>query len=94
MVRLCAHKSGTPQAKKNTEQLQERNLINFRHYRRAVGALLVYDITNEESFANAQSWLQDLKDTADPEILVMLVGNKLDAVKMDPNERRVKKEVA
>lgn len=43
-----------------------------------MGALLVYDITKPANFANAERWLKELKEHADPEIVIMLVGNKSD----------------
>jgi Ras-related protein Rab-11A len=48
------------------------------YYRGAVGALLVYDITKASTFANTERWLKELKEHADSEIVIMLVGNKSD----------------
>ena len=50
------------------------------HFRRAVGALVVYDITNESSFNNVEGWVKELKENADDDIVIMLVGTKLDLV--------------
>lgn len=52
--------------------------ISNVYYRRAVGALLVYDITDSQTYDNVLTWLKDLKDHADGNIIVMLVGNKCD----------------
>nr|AAX20384.1 small GTPase [Gracilariopsis lemaneiformis]AAY41883.1 small GTPase Rab11 [Gracilariopsis lemaneiformis] len=58
---------------------QERyRAITSAYYRGAVGALLVYDITKKDSFDNVQRWLKELKDHADANIVIMLVGNKSD----------------
>ena len=58
---------------------QERyRAITSAYYRGAVGALLVYDITRKESFDNVERWLKELKDHADSNIVIMLVGNKSD----------------
>ena len=58
---------------------QERyRAITSAHYRRAVGALLVYDITNEKSFIATKRWMEELRDHAEPDIVIMLVGNKVD----------------
>ena len=54
--------------------------IILRHYRKAVGALLVYDITKEKSFDNIPRWLEELRHLAEPDIVIMLCGNKLDIV--------------
>jgi Ras-related protein Rab-11A len=47
-------------------------------YRGAVGALLVYDISKHGTFENVERWLKELRDHAEPNIVVMLVGNKSD----------------
>lgn len=46
--------------------------------RGAVGALLVYDISKHATFENVERWLKELRDHAEPNIVVMLVGNKSD----------------
>ena len=48
------------------------------YYRGAVGALLVYDISKRGSYENVQRWLKELRDHADSNIVIMLVGNKSD----------------
>jgi len=58
---------------------QERyRAITSAYYRGAVGALLVYDISKALSFENVERWLKELKDHAEPNIVIMLVGNKSD----------------
>jgi len=69
---------------------QERyRAITSAHYRRAVGALLVYDITNEKSFAAAKRWMEELREHAEPDIVIMLVGNKVDIYDSKPEARKV-----
>lgn len=48
------------------------------YYRGAVGALLVYDIAKYATYENVTRWLKELRDHADSNIVVMLVGNKSD----------------
>ena len=48
------------------------------YYRGAVGAIIVYDITKQQSFLNVQLWLNELKEHRDDSIVIMLVGNKSD----------------
>jgi hypothetical protein len=48
------------------------------YYRGAVGALLVYDIAKHVTFENVDRWLKELRDHADHNIVIMLVGNKSD----------------
>mmetsp|Transcript_8111 Transcript_8111/g.9302 ORF Transcript_8111/g.9302 Transcript_8111/m.9302 type:complete len:213 (+) Transcript_8111:310-948(+) len=58
---------------------QERyRAITSAYYRGAVGALLVYDISKHISFENVERWLKELRDHADNNIVIMLVGNKSD----------------
>eukprot|EP01111_Echinosteliopsis_oligospora_P005591 TRINITY_DN1904_c0_g1_i1.p1 TRINITY_DN1904_c0_g1~~TRINITY_DN1904_c0_g1_i1.p1 ORF type:complete len:219 (+),score=44.46 TRINITY_DN1904_c0_g1_i1:92-748(+) len=58
---------------------QERyRAITSAYYRGAVGALLVYDISKHATFKNVERWLQELRENADRNIVIMLVGNKSD----------------
>ncbi|KAI3780426.1 hypothetical protein L2E82_10407 [Cichorium intybus] len=58
---------------------QERyRAITSAYYRGAVGALLVYDVTRRSTFENIERWLKELRDHTDPNIVVMLIGNKSD----------------
>ncbi|ESO99040.1 hypothetical protein LOTGIDRAFT_71163, partial [Lottia gigantea] len=49
-----------------------------RYYRGAVGALVVYDITKQLTFESLEKWLEELREHADPNCRIMLVGNKID----------------
>jgi Ras-related protein Rab-11B len=58
---------------------QERyRAITSAYYRGAVGALLVYDISKRITYENVPRWLKELRDHADENIVIMLVGNKRD----------------
>jgi small GTP-binding protein len=58
---------------------QERfRSISKSYFRNAVGAILVYDITNVTSFDQSAEWLHDLQTLAAPNAYVLLVGNKAD----------------
>ncbi len=54
--------------------------MSSRYYRGAVGAIVVYDITNYQTYENAALWLKELRDHRDASsnIVIMLVGNKSD----------------
>ncbi|GAO46404.1 hypothetical protein G7K_0635-t1 [Saitoella complicata NRRL Y-17804] len=58
---------------------QERyRAITSAYYRGAVGALLTYDISKHITYENVTRWLKELRDHADSNIVIMLVGNKSD----------------
>ena len=58
---------------------QERyRAITSAYYRGAVGALLVYDISKHQTYENVTRWLKELREHADSNIVIMLVGNKSD----------------
>jgi Ras-related protein Rab-11A len=48
------------------------------YFRGSVGAILVFDITSDASFDELQFWLAQFRHLADPNALVLLVGNKAD----------------
>jgi Ras-related protein Rab-5C len=48
------------------------------YYRNANAAIIVYDISNYQSFEKAQKWVNELLEKANPGILMALCGNKSD----------------
>jgi len=46
------------------------------YYRGAQAAIVVYDITNQETFARAKTWVKELQRQASPNIVIALAGNK------------------
>jgi len=48
------------------------------YFRGAKAALLVFDISKEESFHRMVTWLKDLKANADHDCILVLCGNKCD----------------
>ncbi len=58
---------------------QERySTITNVYYRGSIGALIVYDVTSQASLAAIPHWLRELRDHARRDIVLMLVGNKID----------------
>ena len=51
--------------------------------------MIVYDITKELSFQSVKKWMEEVKEHAEPDIVIMLVGNKLDICEKNPLERKV-----
>uniref|UniRef100_A0A1I7XQJ2 Ras-related protein Rab-5B n=1 Tax=Heterorhabditis bacteriophora TaxID=37862 RepID=A0A1I7XQJ2_HETBA len=60
------------------------------YYRGAQAAIVVYDITNQESFQKAKNWVKELQRQASPNIVMALAGNKADVA----NRRTVEYEEA
>ena len=48
------------------------------HYRKALGALVVYDITKPKSFENIKKWIHVIREQADSNVVIILVANKCD----------------
>jgi Ras-related protein Rab-2A len=52
--------------------------ITRSYYRGAAGALLVYDITRRDTFNHLTTWLEDARSHSNPNMVIMLIGNKTD----------------
>lgn len=48
------------------------------YYRGAQAAIVVYDITNQDTFGRAKNWVKELQRQASPNIVIALAGNKSD----------------
>ena len=48
----------------------------------------MYDITRRETFEHLSSWLEDARQHANPNMTIMLIGNKSDVA----HKRRVSRE--
>ena len=70
---------------------QERyKSITAAYYKGAKGALIVYDITQKDSFENINKWMSEVRDKSTKDLKILIVGNKTDLV----NERQVSTEEA
>jgi len=52
--------------------------ISSSYYRGAIGAFLVYDITKQTTFDDLEKWLKELREYGEPQMVIMLTGNKSD----------------
>ena len=60
------------------------------YYRNADGALLVYDITDQDTFVRVKNWINELRKVVGPNIQITVAGNKFDLQK----QRQVSEEMA
>lgn len=61
--------------------------ISSKYYKGAMGIILVYDVSERNSFENVEEWISQInEETTAGEIEILLVGNKIDL------ERSVQKE--
>jgi len=60
---------------------QERfSSIRPMYYRGSLGALVIYDLTNYESFEHLPQWIEEIRANIKNEIPLLLVGNKSDLI--------------
>ncbi|XP_058791791.1 ras-related protein Rab-37 isoform X1 [Phymastichus coffea] len=68
---------------------QERfRSVTHAYYRDAHALLLLYDVTNKQSYDNIRAWLGEIREYAQDDVVIMLLGNKCDC----SSERVVRKE--
>jgi len=60
------------------------------YYRGAAAAIVVFDVTNKDSFSGAKTWVKELQRRGDANCVIALAGNKADLIE----QRKVSKEVA
>jgi Rab family protein len=69
---------------------QERyKSITSHHYKKAIGGLIVYDITRRTTYDHVYQWLCDLKENADKGVISTLIGNKKDLLERNNRKREV-----
>ena len=94
---FCEQKIRTIELDKKTIKLQiwdtagqERfRTISSTYYRGAHGIIVVYDITNMDSFKNVKRWLTEIDKYARDNVSKLLVGNKMDFGDSDAKLRQV-----
>ena len=60
------------------------------YYRGAQGIIIVYDVTDRDTFENVRTWIQEIEKYSKPGVCKVLVGNKCDL----DSQRQVTKEEA
>ena len=76
----------------DTAGQEKYKAITSHHYRKAVGALVVYDVTKRSTFDDVMRWYSDLRNIAERECIIALVGNKVDLLHRNNRRREVSYE--
>lgn len=54
--------------------------VTRQYYNGSHGAMIIYDLTNKDSFIKMSKWIKDVKDNAPRDIIISIVGNKSDLI--------------
>ena len=61
--------------------------ITKNYYKGANGIILIYDVTNLQTYENVKNWITQIREEANPNVIIYLAGNKIDI----PEESRAVK---
>ncbi|EIW60964.1 GTP-binding protein ypt1 [Trametes versicolor FP-101664 SS1] len=74
---------------------QERfRTIAAAYYRGAQGIIMVYDVTEQETFSNVKGWITEIERYASEGVKKLIIGNKSDLVERKVVEYSIAKEFA
>ena len=62
--------------------------ITKNYYKGANGIIVIYDVTNIKSYENVKTWISQIRESASANVIVYIVGNKIDK----KEERKVSEE--
>ena len=62
--------------------------ITKNYYKGSHGIILIYDVTNVQTFENVKQWVSQIREEAAQNVIIYLVANKIDM----EEERKVNKE--
>ena len=72
--------------------------ITKNYFKESDGILLIYDVTNKETFKNVEGWIDSihecLGDHDNSKYIIVLIGNKTDLIGVDDFQREVQEEEA
>ena len=63
--------------------------ITKNYYKGANGIILIYDVTNLQTYENVKNWIIQIREETNPNVVIYLAGNKID---IPEEERAVKTE--
>jgi len=78
---------------------QERyRSITKSYYKESDGILLLYDVTNKDSYKNVNIWMDSITEVMgnhkESKYVIILIGNKIDLIGVDGKERAVTEDEA
>ena len=62
--------------------------ITKNYYKGSHGIILIYDVTNVQTFENVKQWVSQIREEASPNVVIYIAGNKIDM----EEDRKVNKE--
>ena len=62
----------------DTAGQEKYDAITFSHYRKAMGALVCYSVSDRNSFEAVEKWIDAIQENAGPNCQIVLVANKCD----------------
>ena len=62
--------------------------ITKNYYKGSHGIILIYDVTNLQTFENVKTWVNQIREEASPNVVIYIAANKIDM----EEERKVPKE--
>ncbi len=62
--------------------------ITKNYYKGSHGIILIYDVTNVQTFENVKQWVSQIREEASANVIIYIAGNKIDM----EEERKVNKE--
>ena len=70
--------------------------VTKSYYKESEGILLMYDITDKKSFDNVEMWINSIRESIgnNSNVVIFLIGNKLDLIGNEGKEREVTEEEA
>eukprot|EP01156_Anaeramoeba_ignava_P002452 Anaeramoba_ignava/a218432_57.p1 GENE.a218432_57~~a218432_57.p1 ORF type:complete len:234 (-),score=75.56 a218432_57:43-681(-) len=71
----------------DTAGQEQFRAVNPMYYREAKGAILVYDVTDENSFKRVKDWVKELIQMIGNDVVLIIAGNKSDLTKRLVSEK-------
>ena len=66
----------------DTAGQEQFRCLTRNFYKNSSGVIVVYDVSNKDSFDKVKFWIDRVKENADEKIKMILIGNKIDKKKM------------